>query len=116
MNFEGVASIFEREMNMSIKEESDTDILYRLTNSSEFLGAVAMLYDGVLEEIGNKLHENFYILPSSIHEVLIVPESASCSQKNLMRMVKDVNQYQVDAEEVLSYNVYYYDRETEQII
>ena len=52
--------------------------------------------------------ENFYILPSSIHEVIIIAESQSPSKDDLQDMVRDINETQVDAEELLSDTIYYY--------
>ena len=50
------------------------------------------------------------MLPSSVHEVIIVPESASPGRRVLDRLVREVNDTQVDQEDVLSDHAYYYDR------
>lgn len=90
-------------------EVQEDDIMFVLTNSLRSLGAACILYEGVLEQIGKELKENYYILPSSIHEVIIVPESRSPEKDDLNEMVKEINETQVDVEEVLSDHVYYYD-------
>ena len=52
------------------------------------------------------------MLPSSVHEVIIVPEKAAVQKEELSVMVAEINRTQVDEEEILSDNAYYYDRET----
>lgn len=93
----------------------EDDIMFVLTNPLRSFGAACILYDGVLEKIGKQLEENYYILPSSIHEIIIVPESKSPTRENLNDMVVEINETQVDVEEVLSDHVYYYDCEKKQL-
>lgn len=81
-----------------------------LTNSRRYLGASCILYRGLLARFAKKTGENFFILPSSVHEVILLPESKVKSSKNLLRMVVEVNRTQLAPEEVLSDAVYYYDR------
>ena len=50
------------------------------------------------------------MLPSSIHEVIITPDRHQFSYEELSAMVKEINETQVEAEEVLSDHAYYYDR------
>lgn len=57
--------------------EEEEESLYVLSNKLRSFGAASMLYEGILEKVGQKLGENYYILPSSIHEVIVVPESKS---------------------------------------
>ena len=62
-----------------------------------------------------KLGKNFYILPSSVHEVILLPEDKVSSSENLLTMVMEVNRTQLAPEEVLSDAVYYYDRKSGEI-
>lgn len=87
----------------------EDDIMFVLSNPLRNFGAACILYDGVLEQIGIDLDENYYILPSSIHETIIIPESKSPCREDLIEMIVEINETQVDAEEVLSNDVYYYD-------
>ena len=64
----------------------------------------------VLEMIGEILKEDFYILPSSIHEVIILPKSKGIAKEELDAMIQDINHTQVDTEEVLSDHAYLYER------
>lgn len=69
-----------------------------------------MFYPHVLEMIGEILKEDFYILPSSIHEVIILPKSKEIAKEELDAMIQDINHTQVDTEEVLSDHAYLYER------
>ena len=60
--------------------------------------------------------KDFYILPSSIHEVILVPEFESSDFESLSKMVREINGISVAKEEVLSDHAYYYDREMEQVV
>lgn len=86
-----------------------------LTNSRRYLGASCILYQGLLEEFAEKIENNLYILPSSIHEVILLPEDHVKKAESLIQMVREVNQTQLEPEEVLSDTVYYYDREKKEI-
>lgn len=86
--------------------------MYVLTNREKYFGAACMLYPDLLKQISDKLNDNLYILPSSIHECIIMPASGEYSQKSLSEMVTEINEVQVDETEVLSDNVYYFDRIT----
>ena len=89
--------------------------LYVLTNKSRINGAAGIMYEGVLKKLADKLESDMYILPSSIHEVIILPKSTMFNKEELMAMVRDVNTEGVSKDEVLSYTVYEYDRNTEEL-
>lgn len=84
--------------------------LYILTNQSRLNGAGVLAQDNVLERIGNLLGSDFYVLPSSIHEVLIVPDNGAVNLKELEAVVKEVNATEVAPEDLLSDKVQHYDR------
>ena len=92
------------------------DIMFVLTNSLRSFGAICILYEDVLFHIGNLLRENYYILPSSIHEVIIIPESQAPCKETLNEMIVEINESQVEIEDVLSDHVYYYNREKKNLI
>lgn len=85
--------------------------LYVLSNMSKNKGAAVLSYPGVLEKADQLFPQGFYILPSSIHEMLIVPKSPEINPKELGEMVRAVNRAEVAKEEQLSDRVYEYDRE-----
>ena len=86
-----------------------------LTNTRRYLGASCILYKGLLGRVAREMGRNLYILPSSIHEVILLPENHVQSAHRLIRMVTEVNRTQLEAEEVLSDSVYYFDRKTGEI-
>lgn len=91
------------------------ELFYVLTNKENNRGASAMLCPWVMKKVSDLFPEGFYILPSSIHETLIVPENGENNVKELREIVRSVNRTAVENEEVLSDNIYRYDRETERI-
>ncbi len=92
----------------------DTDIaenhMYILTNALKQFGAAAILYKGLLEEIAYELGDDYYLLPSSLHEFIILPRRYSPSTEDLDRMISDINATQVSPDEILSDHSYYYSR------
>lgn len=92
-----------------------TPSVYVLTNATRMDGAVAIACPEALEEAKKTIGEDFYILPSSRHEVLLVPHSLTDSPKDLEDMVKAVNATTVSREDFLSDHVYSYDGLTKSV-
>ena len=86
--------------------------IFLLTNRTCVNGAAVMLYPALLKQIHENLGRNYYLLPSSVHELLIVPESEGEDFEELKAMVQNVNDTQLEQEELLSYSVYYFDGES----
>ena len=84
---------------------------YVLTNSPKVFGAVELLDGNTLKEIGDELGGDFIVLPSSLHESIILPADGSVSYQELADMVTDINVNVVSVEERLSDHVYLYERE-----
>lgn len=89
--------------------------MYVLTNESKLNGAACILYENVLYDFAQKLGADLYILPSSVHEVILLPKLSIFEKDELVNMVKEVNTEGVAADEVLSDHVYEYNR-TERLI
>lgn len=98
------------------KESVGKDIMYILSNELRSFGAAAILYEGILKRIGDRLGENYYVLPSSVHEMIIIAQSEAPKKEELSEMVTEINQTQVEPEEVLSNHAYFYDREQEKLL
>ncbi len=81
-----------------------------LSNQKRVHGAAAILYPGLLKKIADRLHGDFYIIPSSIHEVIILPAAVMKSVNELKCMIEEVNTTQVEKQEILSYSLYFYSR------
>ena len=67
-----------------------------------------MYYEHMLEDIAGRLNGNFFVLPSSLHEVIIVKDDNGIDTSFLCEMVKEVNQTSVEEEDFLSDTVFYY--------
>lgn len=86
-----------------------------LSNSSGFHGAAAILYEGVLKNFAKPLGQDLVILPSSIHEVLLLPYDETTDFSGLCDMVASINQSEVPAEDQLSNQVYLYSLSDDRI-
>ena len=84
--------------------------MYVLTNESKLNGAACILYENVLYDFAQKLGADLYILPSSVHEVILLPKLSMFEKDELVNMVKEVNTEGVAADEVLSVYLYEYNR------
>lgn len=91
--------------------------IYVLTNRLKLHGAVAMLQKDRLKQFSEELEkETLTILPSSIHECLIINvEDEPKDIDELREMVKEVNETVVSDQDILSNNVYIYNRTTDKI-
>lgn len=86
------------------------DRIFVVSNRKGIDGAAVMLYPEVMKDISKKTGDDLVIIPSSIHELIVLPsEMAVCNKAGLKEMVCDVNANVVGNEDILSNNVYYYD-------
>lgn len=113
-----MACDFAKEEGISIDEAKDLirgsipnagPDVYCLSNESRANGAVYIMREDVQQMVAEKLGGDYYVLPSSIHETLIVPKSENMPFQELQDMVQSVNATCVSEEEVLSDGVYQYD-------
>lgn len=91
--------------------------LYFFGNQTRAYGAVAILRMDILEKFAEEIGGNFYIIPSSIHELLLLPDRGmdDNDDASLREMIEMVNNHEVSNEERLSYNLYYYDKESKKV-
>ena len=89
--------------------------MYVLTNSTGSLGAATLFYPEVKEKTAELLGSDYYILPSSTHEVILVPDTADIKGEELCRMVKEANRTVVEEKDILSDNVYHYSRDERRL-
>ena len=95
--------------------EAEEVKMYVLTNQAKLNGASAMLYSDKIGELADILQTDLMILPSSVHEVLLLPDDREQQYDFYRQMVEEVNTTQVEPEEILSYNLYRYRREEAEI-
>ena len=89
-------------------EHGPTDSIYVLTNESSIDGAAAILSDKAMNQAHDAVGEDFFILPSSRHEVILVPRSSSLTIRELTDMVISANRTVVEDKDLLSDHVYRY--------
>lgn len=113
----GMKEIIQQMMGEAAEKEAlfEEEVqMYVMTNSMKMNGAATMAYPNVVRNFANAVGKNVYIIPSSVHEVILVPETGTEGGR-LNDMVREVNETQVDPKEVLADHVYYYDREENEI-
>lgn len=91
------------------KKKADQVPMYVLSNQKNYFGAAVIYYPGVLKKLGETLHSDLILLPSSVHEVILLPVHGGEDPEELNEMIRDINIHQVAEEEVLSDHMYYYD-------
>ena len=83
--------------------------IYVATVPDKMQGASVLAYQDFMDQAAEKLGGDFFILPSSIHEILLVKDDGNFDRAALENMVKEVNATQVAPEDKLTDNVYHYD-------
>lgn len=106
--------LLEEMMREQLSEQYQVP-MYVLTNQEKMYGASALLYSEKIGELADKLHSDLLILPSSVHEVLLIPDGKEQDYEFFRNMVGEVNSSQVEPEEVLSGSLYRYVRDHEKI-
>lgn len=87
-----------------------------LTNTKRNLGASVIFYPGVLERIGEKYPKGYYLLPSSIHELMVIPKMQGSSWRTCEEIVREVNQTTVSPSDFLSDHVHAYDPSRKRLL
>ena len=83
--------------------------MYVLTNKTRQFAACLIMSDEALTSIYRKFNKPYYIIPSSIHELIILAYQEDLEVNKLKEMIKDVNQTVVSEEDFLSDSLYFYD-------
>ncbi|MBO4697432.1 MAG: hypothetical protein J5643_09165 [Lachnospiraceae bacterium] len=82
--------------------------MYVLSNILNHYGATSILNIPFMDKVREKLKEDFYILPSSVHELILIPVSEAPCEEKLLNMVREVNMKEVPEEDFLADGVYRY--------
>lgn len=104
---------------LELEEDVPCDTLeppiYVLTNQLKFFGASVLLYRDILKKCSDLFKDDFYLIPSSIHEVIALPKELVSSRENLNALIQEVNREHVAPEEILSDHFYFYNYSTGQL-
>lgn len=99
-----------------IREVLEQNPMYILQNEQRINGATVMAYEGLLTRIYEKLGGGFYIIPSSIHELLLMPDTKRINEEMVRKTIFQINREHVEPEERLSDSLYHYDGQKLSII
>lgn len=89
--------------------------MYVLTNTAKLNGATVLFYDGLMKQLAEEMETDFMVLPSSIHETLLIPVKDPEQISFYSDMVEQVNETQLSDDEILSDHAYYYSRDKKQL-
>lgn len=104
----------EEMIERMMPEIPEDNTMWVITNSRGINGAVSMFYEDKLHELAEEVGSDLYILPSSVHEVIAVPDSLG-DPNELAQMVTEVNMGQVAVNERLSNQIYFYDKDAREL-
>ena len=90
--------------------------MYVLSNAEKLNGAAAVLDGKTMEDIAEKLGGDYVVIPSSIHEVIILPITEGLDRQDIEQIIQNVNAGQVAPEERLSGHAYQYDSLTHELV
>ncbi len=119
---EKIRHIIEHKNKNCVEEDLDEsygekiDFMYVLCNPADLNGAVGMLDFATLERFAKRINSSFYILPSSVHEVILVPAHTPEDKLRFLELVQEANEECVLPEDFLSNSVYYYDMDLSDIL
>lgn len=113
--FSTMASVLKRHEICMPEAEEEEHPIFVLTNEQGTFGAAGIAFDHVLQKIGQTLESDFWVLPSSVHECIIIPEDGNVHKEALRETVREINRCEVEEEEYLSDEVYFYQRELHKL-
>lgn len=96
-------------------EEFPEDHMYVLSNQMKLNGASVLSYPNIQEQLESVFPHGCYLLPSSIHEIIIVSKDCGVTPEEIGKMVRKINMTQVAEDEVLSDRIYEFDKEKRKL-
>ncbi|MED9903726.1 MAG: DUF5688 family protein [Lachnospiraceae bacterium] len=99
-----------RQLKNMLDNRTEQEIpMYIMTLRGRYFGAACICFEEMLKSFSDRCGKSFYILPSSVHELILIPESGREEPETLKNMVREINADHVLLEEQLSDNIYYFD-------
>jgi len=103
------------EDDAEVKAALEGCMLHCISNSDSFHGASYMFDGEFMDSLARRFEDDLVLFPSSVHELLFLPRRDVDDLKNVNEMVMEVNNTRVQAEDILSNNIYVYDRKKRNI-
>ena len=91
-----------------------TEAFNIMTNEHKTMGAGVVLYEKALAEQAEEYDDDLYLIPSSIHEMLVLP-ACSNERDELVSILRDCNCKVLDVHDILSDSIYFYEKKTGMI-
>ncbi len=113
--FESFESLFKRLENKEIDLVGKTP-MYLLTNQLKTNGASVLLYPNIMRRLANILNSDLLVIPSSIHELIIIPTFSPMVFEDINAIICEVNASSLKDEDILSDHSYYYSKEKDRLI
>ena len=85
--------------------------MYVMSNQNKYLGAAAIVNQRKLVAFGEKIGCGFYVIPSSVHEMILIPETEGMHVEELQKILWEINEEEENIQDYLSDRVYYWDQE-----
>ncbi len=114
---EGMGEVLAKQMGVDDLEmlglniPSEQEQMFVASVEGNVHGAGVLAYQNFMDQAADRVGGSFFILPSSIHEVLIIPDNGKFDTTSLENMVREVNATTVDPTDQLTDSVYHYDAE-----
>ena len=90
--------------------------MYVMSNRERYCGAAALLHRHLLADFARSKESSLYVIPSSIHEVILLPETEMVAPEELRNMLREINESGNRSQEYLSDQIYYYSREADELL
>ncbi len=102
-------------MELMIKEEGQPP-MFVVSNKPRVNGAINMLNLRFLKKLADAVESDLYIIPSTVHEIILVPAKPDVSREELDRIILSINNEEIKPQDVLSDHSYIYRRDLNKII
>ncbi len=105
----------EEAIGIRVDPDDEHPEMFILTSKMKINGATVIFSEEVRQEVGEQVGGDYYLLPSSIHEWVVIPKRWARSSQEMENMVQEVNADSTEEEEFLSNHAYEYDVAKEQM-
>ena len=95
-------SILYNNFNKNSIKDIDSISMITISNNKWINGASVILQKEIMDKLAEIAESDLIIIPSSVHESIILPYTNEIKKTELMEMIKTVNQQEISPEEVLA--------------